>query len=202
MEEFVNELFKNNFLIAIQVNNTEEELKSHLYGFKRKDYSIYADRVSAFPDYNAKNGTNFLKYVRKIYNYKPFYSVSVAVVSKELYCRIFDMGEDDYRSFIKNNSHEVCVEEEFGWFTYGPHYKPFCLFYRIPKELVIGSLIYDENSDTFSFVNNSNYYMNLSEEDREAFINTYKELIINEVENDDYDVEYPYQNIMELRKKL
>ena len=197
MEEFVNELLKNNFLIAIQVNNTDPELKSHLLGFKKKDVMVYDDRVSTLPNELVQNGTDFLKLIRSIYKYKPFYSISVAAVSNDLYCKIFNLSEDDLKMLINNNTRELCIEEEFGWFTYGLD----CLNYRIPKELVVGSFEYDENSDTISFINNNNYYMNLSDEDRKSFVEIYKELITEEVENDNHDNEYPYGNILELRKR-
>ena len=43
--------------------------------------------------------------------------------------------------------------------------------------------------------------MNMSKEDRERFIRMYKRLILNEVENKEYDNEYPYDNIKRLYEK-
>ena len=194
MDEFMNKLLNDSFLVAIQVNNSDADLKSHSYGFKRKNTMIYDDCVVALPNYQTKNGKTFLKLIRDIYKYKPFYSISVAAISNDLYCKIFNLSEKDLKAILNYNGHELCAQEEFGWFIYGLNY----MYYRIPKELTVGSYKYDENSDNISFVYNNNYYMNLSDKDRETFVKTYKELIINEVQNDDY----PYANIMELRKKL
>ena len=198
MDEFMNKLLNDSFLVAIQVNNSDTELKSHSYGFKKKNVMTYDDRVSILPSNQIKNESDFLKLIKSIYKYKKFHSISVAAISNELYCKIFNVSEEDFKKALLTNTHEILAEEEFGWFTYGLDY----MCYRIPKELVVGSFKYDENSDTVSFVYNSNYYMNLSDEERKKFVATYKELIMNEVENDDYSNEYPYGNIMELKKKI
>ena len=203
MNEFLHELIKGSFLVALQIENGEDEFKSHTMGFKRESFegekSFYV-----FPTYEVKNGKNFSKFIRKLYRTKRFDSLAIANVSNELYCRVFNMSEEDYRWFIKENSHEICVEEEFGWFeyfnpTYGVNGK--YIYYRIPKELVLGTIKYSEDIDETFFIPNENYYANLTEEDKEKFIKRYKRLIRNEIENEDYDQEYPCKDIISLTRR-
>jgi hypothetical protein len=199
MEEYFDKLFDDSFLVAIQVNNTDSDLNSHKYGLKRKNINIYDDRVVALPNSETKNGKDFSNLAKDIYEYKPYNSISIANIRKDLYCEMFKFSEKDLKRIIKYNSYENYVEEEFGWFIYS--YMNY-LYYRIPKELVVGSIKYDDNLDQLSFIENANYYMNLNKKDREKFLRVYKELVLNEIENEDYDNEYPYNNISVLSKKL
>lgn len=194
MEKYIDDLLNNSFLIVIQSNN-EDNLKSHMLGFKSIDVLLNDNFVEVFPNYDINNGNDFVNHIKFLYHEKTFKSISLAVVDIDLYCKIFEIERSEYNQFIKCNSKELCVEEEWGWFEY---YDRFTKrdYYRIPKELVLGSIKY--NKDKLIFQKNENYYMNLSKEEKEDFIKSFKKLILNEIVNYDYENEYPYSNVKKL----
>ena len=204
MDEFFQELIKNSFLIGLQIENGQDDLKSHAMGFKREILEK-ENHTYFFPDYDVKDGKKLSEFIKKLYQVRQFDSLSIANVGKELYCTIFDMSNKDYNWFIRHNSHEICAEEEIGWFEYfTPFYKSekIKVYYKIPKELVLGSIKHNDKSGEMFFIPNPNYYMNLDEESRNTFIESYKKIISNEIVNEDYNQEYPCSDIMTLSKRM
>ncbi len=197
------DLFKNNFLIAIQLYNSENDLSSHSNGFSNYKYSFseedgYKEEniFSVFPNEDITTGEDFLKYIEYLNINNSFKTISIACIGKELYCAIFGLNDQEYDEYIKSRSNEVAAEENFKWLSYSiPFENKIC--FRIPKEIILGSIVTNENKDLI-FIYNKNYIDNLSNEEKQEFINQYKELILNQVEDENL-----YNNcVSKINKKI
>ena len=63
MEKYIDDLLNNSFLIVIQSNN-EDNLKSHMLGFKSFDVLLNDNFVEVFPNYDINNGNDFVNHIK------------------------------------------------------------------------------------------------------------------------------------------
>ncbi len=188
-------LFENSHFIAMQFHKSKN-LNSHLYGFKNYNMRKQKNPVVVFPDDDMHTWDDALIYIKFLNLRNAFESISVACLSKELYCDIFGLSEQEYNDYIGHDSKEVkaaCVEEDFQWFEYCEPYE-LKMRFRIPKELVFGSILRNEKGE-LGFIPNKNYIDNLNEDEKQEFIELYRKLILDEARTEDLDDKYAFRDI-------
>lgn len=197
MEKFLDELLNNNFLVAMQFNFLKEDnMKSHIYGFKlhRLKGENY---VVVFPKNIINNGKKIINYITSLYDAHPFESISIGVINKDIICNLFNISIDKYNRILNARPKEYLVKKQWNYFKY---FKPNSSieYFRIPKELVKGTIFYNNKNKSYSFMANKNYIENLDEKSKLNFLELYNLLLLSKGINNDYDVEYPYRNIKEV----
>lgn len=197
----MNKLFDNSHFIAMQFNKSKN-LNSHLFGFKNYNIPKQKNVVQVFPNDDISTWDEVLKYIEFLNSKNVFESISVACLSEELFCDIFGFSEQEYKNYIGYGSKEMksaCVEEDFQWFEYTEPYE-LKIRYRIPKELVFGSIVRNKNGE-LGFIANKNYIDNLNDDEKNEFIELYRELILNEVRNEDLDDKYAFRDIKKFKAR-
>ena len=107
----MNKLFDNSHFIAMQFNKSNK-LQSHLYGFKNYNMRKQKNPVVVFPNDDIHTWNDVLIYIEFLNLRNAFESISVACLSKELYCDIFGLDEQEYEEVYEEEESEQVGNEE------------------------------------------------------------------------------------------
>lgn len=209
LDEFKDKIWNDKVLVRIKPTNKKNAIKIMNRGI-RKGSQLYTIAKNDLEDMIVSAINNgFIRYIRENNSYNHYGAEAIVIIAIPdiLYKKVYNISDSDFISF-KNQFDYECNEKgtalldelsgEFSEWVWDNG--EYVQAYYIPSELILGYIAIntikgEQILEKFSFVENSNYFTNLSIQEQNEIIEIIKKTYY---ENHDY---YEYCSLIKKRRR-